>query len=377
MPKPIFHVDGLIFSLQKHGGIHRFTKNLLLALDSLGRSEQKLLMAKPAAGDMNWVPKNIPVTESKPLALRPARVFSRLNSYSARKSSQQLWQTPKDGFFVATYYSTYPELRVPQISFIHDMIYELFPDLTMTAKQEEHKRERSEAIKRADYIVCPSMSAAEDIGRFFDISSKKLTVINYGVEKEYRPLADTEALSQFRQAATGGAPYFLTVGGRDGTKNFTLLLMAYSRWTGRNDIHIVSVGGGPLNNQENSLLRALRLQGKVHAIPSLTNEELIVAYNAAAGFIMPSQYEGFGFPVLEAMACGTPVATSNVSSLPEVGGDVAIYFDPTNNDSILQKLSSLADLRSDKNRIAAGIRRAEQLSWPNCANQFVDWVASL
>lgn len=370
------HVDGLIFGLQKHGGIHRFTQNLLLALSRQPNVDLNLSETIPFVSDMAWLPEKVAVRKLNRKSLRPARVFRKLNDRAASKAIERLWQSASSGVFVSTYYSTYPSLRIPQVAFIHDLIFELFPDLIMTDKQARHKQDKADAIGNANLFICPSVSAAKDLRSLFEVGDRKIVVVPYGVDRQFQVMPESSETELFRTTYTNGRPFFLTVGGRDGTKNFTPLMMAYSRWKGRDDIDLLTLGGGPLNNQENSIIRALRLQGRVHCIPAADNSTLVTGYNAAQGFVMPSLYEGYGFPVLEALACGTPVAASSASSLPEVGGDAAIYFDPTDNEAMVTSLEKLANLRQDKARIQVGLDHAAKTTWDRCASEFLSAVHS-
>lgn len=374
---PIIHCDGCIFALQRHGGIYRATRNLIEGLMARNDIQTHAILPANVITDMSWLPKEKVTVQPSDLQLRPARLFGGIASRLSLKRRLDAWGRISDGVYLATYYSTYPSLRIPQITVIHDMIYERYPDLTQTPAQEFHKAEKLASIKAADVIICPSESARDDLLEFCDVGSKTISVINWGVEPIYGPINDSLSINSFKQRVTGGAPYLIYVGGREGTKNFTPLLMAYSRWAGRHEVHLLAVGGGPFKNQENSILHALRLTKHVHCIPSLPNEELVKAYNGAEACIMPSQYEGFGFPVLEAMACGTPVATSRISSLPEVGGDVAVYFDPTDNDSIVLALDNVTDASLRQRRIKNGLVRASEFSWHRAVDKLVGLVSGL
>jgi glycosyltransferase involved in cell wall biosynthesis len=361
------HCDGLIFALQKHGGIHRVTRNLIIALQERTDVQPHVYLPREPQADMGWLPAERTTQASRPMSLRPSRIFSRVNRSLAERATDRIWSDVERGVFLATYYSTYPGLRVPQVSMVHDMIFELFPDLTLSAQQERHKRERRASIESARAIICPSESARHDLEALFDVGEKTVRVIPYGVEEQYHPVTEHNAIDAFIQRATGGAPYLLHVGGREGTKNFVPLMMAFSRWQRNREIHLLTVGGGPFTNQENALRRALRTRENVHCIPSLSNEDLILAYNGAIGCVVPSLYEGYGFPVLESLACGTPVAASNVSSLPEVGGEVAAYFDPTDNDSIIEGIDQLPSYHADSHRVQSGIAWARRFTWDRCA----------
>jgi len=371
--RTLIHFDGVIFGLQGHGGIRRVFENLISRLLQDERVEFTFSIAARDKTAAAWLPSPVVRPMPSPAALRPGRLFRRVNESLSRRAAQRHWASLRGGVFVSTYYTTFPAIRIPQLLFAHDMIFELFPDITQGPGQERHKAERKASIAAAHAILCPSESARSDLFRLFPVEGKLVRVIPYGVSPEFAP-ADGEAPARFRREQAAGQPFFLHVGQRAGTKNFMALLMAFSRWKGRNDIHLLTAGGGNLSNEENSVLRALRLKGLVHCCPRLNMADLVAAYSAAEGCLVPSLYEGFGFPVLEALACGTPVASSNQSSLPEVGGDAAIYFDPTDTDQMVSAMDLLAGARQDAKLRERGLAHARRFPWERTVESLIDMV---
>lgn len=364
------HCDGDIFLRQRHGGVRRSTECLVQGLARRAAVEMTVHFEAEHIGPMPDIAGSQSTFLRPAPRLRPARVFSRLNRAMAQSRSRSFWRGMSDGAYLSTYYTTRDSLRIPQVSVIHDMIFEMFPYATVGERQQQHKRDKQRAIEAADLLVCPSQSACDDLGAVVPSAIGRSCVIPWGVETWFRPDEDAARLMQFRRQACNGAPYLLYVGGRSGTKNFAALLIAYSRWRSRKEFALLSVGGGAFSNEENCLLRALGVEGSVHSMPSLDNAALVTAYSGAMGCVMPSLYEGFGFPVAESLACGTPVACARVSSLPEVGGAAAIYFDPCNQDELLFALDLLAVTDRNDGRLLAGFERARARDWDVVAAEF-------
>jgi glycosyltransferase involved in cell wall biosynthesis len=135
----------------------------------------------------------------------------------------------------------------------------------------------------------------------------------------------------------------------------------------------VLAGGGPLQADEQQLIHVLGIEADVFVIPRMTSDELLCAYHAATAFVFPSISEGFGFPVLEALACGCPTTCSNAASLPEVGGSAPVYFDPMDADSIRAALSEVIALVGDRERWSDARKRSNMRSWHDVAAEYLDF----
>jgi glycosyltransferase involved in cell wall biosynthesis len=174
-------------------------------------------------------------------------------------------------------------------------------------------------------------------------------------------------------------PYVLFVGIRPAYKNFDLLLKAFASLPEIRSSHqLVLFGGQPLRDVEVELIRSLGLSDRVKWLGSGDDAMLANLYTHAAVYAYPSLYEGFGMPLLEAFTYRCPVVASSASSLPEVGGDAALYFDPTSVDDLAEKISRiLSDESLRQKLIAAGIERLNLFSWDRCARETADFYRRL
>jgi glycosyltransferase involved in cell wall biosynthesis len=258
-----------------------------------------------------------------------------------------------------------------QIFTVYDMNYELFPEYFAAVPHSVNfiKRKRR-CLERADALIAISESTARDIVTCYPhIDPSKVSVVYLGVDSFFLKGVET-------QSSTSGRPYFVYIGRRALYKNFLRLLVAFGKsgLAKKFDLRVISPVGSNFNSQECEIISKYRMAEHVHLMNSISDEELRESYAGAVALVYPSEYEGFGLPILEAMACGTIVATSNTSSMPEVGGKVAFYFDPTNTESIIACLQRVAELPAEqrKQRINRGIERAQRFSWSRCQSQTIE-----
>jgi glycosyltransferase involved in cell wall biosynthesis len=202
-------------------------------------------------------------------------------------------------------------------------------------------------------------------------------VIHNGVSKHFKPLSPAELTMP---AGVPDAPYVLGVGARIPRKNFVRLIQAHGELAKRGLPHHLVIAGPPGQSQP-EIERAIDDAGtraKVHVVGYPTDAELTSLYNRAALFVYPSIYEGFGIPVLEAMACGAPVVCSNTSSVPEVAGDAAVLADPTSVPALAEACHRvLTDPALESRLRAAGPARAAQFSWDEAARKTAALVREL
>jgi len=216
-------------------------------------------------------------------------------------------------------------------------------------------------IKRANKIITVSNSSKKEIEKYYPYSNGKIEVIYLGSSKKFKCLG----LKKKKQ--------ILYVGSMNERKNFIGILLAFNNLN-LSDITLVMVGNYSTNfdltNEAQEILNEAKLNPYIVFKSAIDNDELVKLYNESQLFVFPSFYEGFGLPVLEAMACGTPVICSSITSLPEVGGDAVVYCDPYNIDNIKEKIELvLGDENLQKEMSIKGLQRAKEFSWEKAAKE--------
>lgn len=224
--------------------------------------------------------------------------------------------------------------------------------------------------RRADHVITVSRQSSLDIVKFLHYPQNKIQVIPQGISPLFHPISADQALAYLFDRYQLQPPYLLFLGSLTRRKNLARALQAFALVArSRPGLRFVLVGPRAwLNTPVEQIVHSLQIEDRIQLTGPVPDADLPYFYSAAQAFVFPSLYEGFGFPPLEAMACSTPVITSNGSSLPEVAGDAALLVDPTSVEAIAgaieQVLSdpSLADELRQR-----GLRQAAQFSWPAAA----------
>ncbi len=259
---------------------------------------------------------------------------------------------------------------------VHDLIFKTYPEghthETIRTAEEQFKR----IVQMADKIICCSESTLRDLKRYFSIKDGQAVVIYPGVNRDefYLLKEEERQLAQRFLAARGvKSPFILFVGTIEPRKNLTNLLRAFELLKSRNDFSgkLVLAGmKGWLAEEALASLKEKHLQNEIQWLGFVSNKILRYLYNTAEVFVFPSFYEGFGFPIVEAMSCGAAVVASGVSSCAEIARDAAFQVDPYRPEDIAEAIKRiLCDSSLKKELQIKGLKRAQHFSFRKTAQQ--------
>ena len=263
----------------------------------------------------------------------------------------------------------------PRIVTIHDIIPKFFPG----HKQKSWLRKKAYELviktnlRKASKIITDSEAAKHDLTKYFGIWPAKIAVINLGIESYFKKIENYAKIKELKDKYQITKPFVFYLSAWRNHKNFEGLISAFEILKNQGNFEYQLVLGG----QEDP--HYLNIRQKIEHSPFKTaiitpgfisDNELPIFYNAADLVAIPSFYEGFGFIGLEAMACGTPVVSANTTSLPEINGAAALYFDPHSPEQIAEKIYTVLTDATLKNQLTArGYQQIEKYKWSECAQQ--------
>lgn len=266
-------------------------------------------------------------------------------------------------------------LPCPGIVTIYDLSFILFPERLHPLRRLYLRWGTGRSAGEARRIIAISHSTKQDIVRLLAVAEGKVDVVPCGVDKDFQPIENPQLLDDFRRKRRLPQQIMLFVGTIEPRKNLVSLLEAYSLLRQKMQPPPLVIGGprGWHHQEVFAAVEELDLLDSVMFPGYISREELPLWYSAAHCFVYPSLYEGFGLPPLEAMACGTPVITSNASSLPEVVGDAGMLVSPSNAEEIADAMHRLLtddDLRLEMSE--KGLSRSQEFSWRRAAQLTVE-----
>lgn len=350
--------DYQIFAAQKYGGITRYFVEIASRIRRFPETDVRILAPLYRSKLLHEKRNLLPVvgtyfsgtfTRATGLCMGAGSIYSKASS---------LWYRPD--IVHETYYS--PTRTVPSASksviTVYDMVAEQFPD--PPSRSPGISPARKAAFDRADHLICISQNTRSDLIRLYEVDAAKVSVI---------PLASS-IIPSTGPPVSIEEPFFLYVGSRWGYKNFTGLLDAFRQSNLYKSHKLICFGGDGFTDPERQRLRDLDLPLERFEIIDGDDDLLSRYYASAVALVYPSLYEGFGIPLLEAMECNCPVLCGNSSSLPEVAGDAAGYFDASEPASIAEAMLKIANSPDGRKQLMQrGKVRVAQFSWDKCSEQ--------
>lgn len=264
-----------------------------------------------------------------------------------------------------------PVKKAKTVAFVHDLTTILHPEYHVPSNTFLH-RERFKRINKVDGILTNSEATKRDIVNHLKIHPDKVFVTHLGADDRFYPMERVEVEPVLRRYKLN-KPFILFVGTLEPRKNVETLIRAFNELKTEHWIphKLVLVGQkGWLYKNIFKAIESSPFKSSILYLDYVADEDVPALMNGADVFAYPSFYEGFGLPVLEAMQCGCPVVTSNVSSLPEVGGKACLYVHPESADELSEKLLAVIQNKALQNEISEkGIERAKEFSWEKCAGK--------
>jgi len=349
--------DHQIFSLQKYGGASRYFYELLSQSDGLFDYEVTGLYSENIYSKAMELHKDFPI---KVKFRGKQRIINLFNKGNAIKKMN----TGNYDVIHSTLYEPYiiKNSKKPVVITVHDMIHEIFPEYF--GVNNSYSNNKKNMILKADKINVDSNITKIDILNIFPQVEEKITVIYLA--------CSTSTLSSFIEKED----YILFIGQRSMYKNFINFVKAVAPLLCKYNLRLLCTGN-PFNENEVTMFKELNIQDRV-SCKFIAEEEIGALYAKAIAFVFPSLYEGFGIPMLEAFSSGCPVIASNKGSLPEIGGEAAVYFDPYSIDDIRLVVDNvLTSSTLQKELTLKGWEQVKKFSWEKCVSETAKVYKSL
>lgn len=355
-------------------GIGTYVRNLIRSLAAIDAENRYILLAKP--GDREGL---LDLPPNFQLAMEKSPVYSVRELFSL---SWQIYRRKLD-LYHSTHYVLPAWVQSKVVVTIHDIIHLLYPEfLPSNFAFLYAQRMIRRSLTRGDRIISVSQNTRNDLMQHFDVDGRKIQVIHNGVEDSFRKRLSPEDLQRWLRDLGIAQPYLLFVGNpAKPHKNLDTLVQAYARARrmAQFDAPLLCVGsrqGSEFKIRQRA--EYLGIGDKVRLLGHVAPEALPAIYQGATLFLYPTLYEGFGLPVIEAMASGVAVITSNTSALKEIAEGYALLVDPLDLDGMAKAIAHLMGSPERRNAFAErGLRRAEDFRWEQTARRTLDIYLSV
>jgi alpha-1,3-rhamnosyl/mannosyltransferase len=368
-------IDGVVFQWSSRGGILRTYHEVLARISEQApgcRFKVYLdgpLGSQPPTGDGIEVKRCLPLRS----LLRPRRLLYRMEPKVRSFTYKAFGADRENDLWHATYFNLPWKPRVPVVVSNYDMAYWTCRNEFSRPYDEVFRRQQRQAVLAADLVLTNSTSTSDDTARLLSIPRERLRTVPLACSPVFMELGDgapSPRRADVCRLVAEGLPFMLYVGARGPHKNFAALTAAYARWSPR-ELPLVLVGPA-LSPDEARALARLGIGDRTVVFAGVDDDDLATLYRSASFFVYPSLYEGFGIPLLEAMACGCPVVASRIPSSVEVSGGAAVFFDPRDEDEMIAAMEQAFRAGRGSALVAEGRRRAREFSWDRCARMTLD-----
>ena len=372
-------MDAVIYQLQARGGISRLYSELLPRMCAQDPALRVEMLSTAAAQTLPQHPQiSLRRMPSIRGGLLPRPALAALNG----ALRQQAIGLGVGRVWHSTYF-TRPRLwKGAQVVTVYDMIPELYPHLFDQPAEDAFRALKRRCVLDADLVISISDVTRQDIHRLYGVDLAKIVTVPLACSDIFQETPESDIFQETPEQETvdagdprslallPGKPFFLYVGRRSHHKNFAGLARAYAAWPGRKDVDLV-VAGDPWTTEEAAQMPP-GIRENLHWVGAVSDRELSRLYRRAAAFVYPSLYEGFGIPLLEAMACGCPVVASSIPSTLEIAGSAPLYFDLDAPESFVQALESAKREGRNTARAFEAQAQARRYSWAATAAQTLD-----
>jgi glycosyltransferase involved in cell wall biosynthesis len=274
---------------------------------------------------------------------------------------------------------TLPPSFTPSLLTVHDLSFLRYPQGAHPALLAWLTKAVPRSLRRARHVLADSENTRADLIEIMNIPAERITVVGAGVEECFQPVTDSLTLARVRARYQLPEHFILNVSTLEPRKNVTGLIAAFNRLTSTTrhpaiaDLHLILAGGkGWLYEDIFAAAQASPVSERIHFTGFVADEDLPALYSLASLFAFPSHYEGFGIPVLEAMACGTPVICADNSSLPEVAGDAALLIAAADTHVLVEAMHQLLiDPLLREELIRRGLEQARKFTWEEAARRLL------
>ncbi|MCA9371371.1 glycosyltransferase family 4 protein [Candidatus Woesebacteria bacterium] len=364
----IIGIDGNEANVNQRVGVSVYTYQLLSHFQKKANKNLafRVYLRKKPLSDM---PQQ---TEHFTYCIIPGRfAWSRIH-FSLHLFKEQLSQSLPDIFFAPAHYSPL-YCPIPLVVTIHDLSFFPFPDEFLKKDLYKLKKWTEISVRKAQKIITVSKATKKDVMRYYEVENSKIEVVYNGFQQKKAEKSKNDVLKEYRLKKNNYIFYLGTVQPR---KNILTLIRAIDELR-KTHPEMKLVVAGKKGWKYDEIYAEMDKRDYVVATGYETWEAICSLYQSAFCFVLPSLYEGFGIPILEAMSCGAPVIASQTSSLPEIGGNACLYFDPTDHMQLVEELEELYDNDALRSRlIAQGKKRVQEFSWQKSAQQTLDLLTS-